>query len=184
MTDNDLVRSSLPADHAGLEHHGLKSIDAKWTFPEAKPGTDMTLSLAVAQRTCPSHSNGWNPQRDVPRRNLRCPLHVSAGRMRRFPVGASPTLQPLQREETGAVMDLHLARPIAVTLDGLLAFAAFVAFATQRVDDLPNMEQVSPPSRRTDHGPQSLAPQVRRSDIDTLHATTEMPIASFQAAGR
>ena len=35
-------------------------------------------------------------------------------------------------------MDLPLARPIAVALDGLLAFAAVVAFATERVDDLPS----------------------------------------------
>src|ERR1700719_2377491 len=41
-----------------------------------------------------------------PRRDLLCPLHVCAVRRRRFPVGVSPTRQPLQREATGAVMEV------------------------------------------------------------------------------
>ena len=35
-------------------------------------------------------------------RDLECPLNVCAVRRRRFPVGASPTRQPLQPEATGA----------------------------------------------------------------------------------
>ena len=35
-----------------------------------------------------------------------CPLHVCAVTRRRFPVGASPTRQPLQPEATGAVMEV------------------------------------------------------------------------------
>ena len=37
--------------------------------------------------------------------DLRCPLNVCAVRRRRFPVGESPTRQPLQPEATGAVME-------------------------------------------------------------------------------
>ena len=36
----------------------------------------------------------------------RCPLRVCAVERRRFPVGASPTRQPLQPEATGAVMEV------------------------------------------------------------------------------
>ena len=36
----------------------------------------------------------------------QCPLDVCAVPRRRFPVGASPTRQPLQPEATGAVMEL------------------------------------------------------------------------------
>jgi hypothetical protein len=46
-------------------------------------------------------------------RQLRCPPHarqcllnVCAVTRRRFPVGASPTRQPLQPEATGAVMEV------------------------------------------------------------------------------
>jgi hypothetical protein len=35
----------------------------------------------------------------------KCPLWVCAVERRRFPVGASPTRQPLQPEATGAVME-------------------------------------------------------------------------------
>src|SRR5712672_3755545 len=35
----------------------------------------------------------------------QCLLRVCAGKRRRFPVGASPTRQPLQPEATGAVME-------------------------------------------------------------------------------
>jgi len=37
--------------------------------------------------------------------NCRCQLWVCAVKRRRFPVGASPTQQPLQPEATGAVME-------------------------------------------------------------------------------
>src|SRR6266446_3932365 len=37
--------------------------------------------------------------------NRRCPLWVCAVERRRFPVGVSPTRQPLQPEATGAVME-------------------------------------------------------------------------------
>jgi haloacid dehalogenase-like hydrolase len=40
------------------------------------------------------------------RRNPVCPLYVCAVQRRRFPVGASPTRQPLQPEATGAVMEV------------------------------------------------------------------------------
>ena len=36
----------------------------------------------------------------------QCPLNVCAVTRRRFPVGASPTRQPLQPEATGAVMEV------------------------------------------------------------------------------
>src|SRR6266700_5998348 len=36
----------------------------------------------------------------------RCPLRVCAVKRRRFPVGASPTRQPLQPEAIGAVMEV------------------------------------------------------------------------------
>jgi hypothetical protein len=36
----------------------------------------------------------------------QCPWWVCAVTRRRFPVGASPTRQPLQREATGAVMEV------------------------------------------------------------------------------
>src|SRR6202051_962823 len=36
----------------------------------------------------------------------RCPFRVCAGTRRRFPVGASPTRQPLQPEATGAAMEV------------------------------------------------------------------------------
>ena len=38
--------------------------------------------------------------------DLECPLNVCAVTRRRFPVGASPTRQPLQPEATGAVMEV------------------------------------------------------------------------------
>ena len=38
-------------------------------------------------------------------RDPLCPLDVCAVRRRRFPVGESPTRQPLQPEATGAVME-------------------------------------------------------------------------------
>src|SRR5882724_10422979 len=37
---------------------------------------------------------------------VRCPLRVCAVQRRRFPVGASPTRQPLQPEAIGAVMEV------------------------------------------------------------------------------
>jgi hypothetical protein len=37
---------------------------------------------------------------------LLCPLYVCAVTRRRFPVGASPSRQPLQPEATGAVMEV------------------------------------------------------------------------------
>src|SRR5450756_950389 len=37
---------------------------------------------------------------------LRCPVWVCAVERRRFPVGASPTRQPLQPEAIGAVMEV------------------------------------------------------------------------------
>ena len=43
---------------------------------------------------------------DVRRQDLQRPLHVCAVTRRRFPVGASPTRQPLQPEATGAVMEV------------------------------------------------------------------------------
>jgi hypothetical protein len=44
----------------------------------------------------------------LPRRLLQCmsPLLACAVKRRRFPVGASPTRQPLQPEATGAVMEV------------------------------------------------------------------------------
>ncbi|HXP25445.1 MAG TPA: hypothetical protein VN891_06675, partial [Steroidobacteraceae bacterium] len=39
-------------------------------------------------------------------RDPQCPLYVCAVTRRRFPVGASPTRQPLQPEATGAVMEV------------------------------------------------------------------------------
>src|SRR5437660_10922559 len=38
--------------------------------------------------------------------NRRCPLRGCAVERRRFPVGVSPTRQPLQPEATGAVMEV------------------------------------------------------------------------------
>ena len=46
------------------------------------------------------------PNCDVHRRDPQCPVHVCAVTRRRFPVGASPTRQPLQPEATGAVMEV------------------------------------------------------------------------------
>ena len=43
---------------------------------------------------------------DVHGRGLQCPVYVCAVTRRRFPVGASPTRQPLQPEATGAVMEV------------------------------------------------------------------------------
>ena len=51
-------------------------------------------------------SNSRNPHCNVSRRYPQHPLYVSAVTRRRFPVGASPTRQPLQPEATGAVMEV------------------------------------------------------------------------------
>ena len=37
---------------------------------------------------------------------IKCPVLACAVKRRRFPVGASPTRQPLQPEATGAVMEV------------------------------------------------------------------------------
>ena len=51
-------------------------------------------------------NNGWNPRSATSAaRVLQCPLYVCAVTRRRFPVGESPTRQPLQPEATGAVME-------------------------------------------------------------------------------
>ena len=42
----------------------------------------------------------------VHRRDPQCLVNVCAVTRRRFPVGASPTRQPLQPEATGAVMEV------------------------------------------------------------------------------
>jgi len=46
------------------------------------------------------------PNCDVYARELKRPVYVCAVTRRRFPVGASPTRQPLQPEATGAVMEV------------------------------------------------------------------------------
>jgi hypothetical protein len=48
----------------------------------------------------------YPPNCDVHGRGLQCPVYVCAVTRRRFPVGASPTRQPLQPEATGAVREL------------------------------------------------------------------------------
>src|SRR5207344_2741566 len=45
-------------------------------------------------------------QKQVTPKGALCPLLVCAVKRRRFPVGASPTRQPLQPEATGAVMEV------------------------------------------------------------------------------
>jgi hypothetical protein len=67
------------------------------------PRRALAGSLTTNRRDRPSYSS---PNSDLHRRDLQCPLNVCAVTRRRFPVGASPTRQPLQPEATGAVMEV------------------------------------------------------------------------------
>jgi hypothetical protein len=62
----------------------------------------MMASLAAEHR----HGRSLATNRRVHRCELEWPLGVCAVTRRRFPVGASPTRQPLQPEATGAVMEV------------------------------------------------------------------------------
>ena len=48
----------------------------------------------------------WRPQVALQFAQIECPVRVCAVQRRRFPVGASPTRQPLQPEAIGAVMEV------------------------------------------------------------------------------
>jgi hypothetical protein len=69
--------------------------------PTTKPSS--TSPLPKRSAAAPSDVEGLG-NREVHRRDLQRPLGVCAVTRRRFPVGASPTRQPLQPEATGAVM--------------------------------------------------------------------------------
>ncbi len=111
------VGSRLEALRIGWpkELQSWRAIDAK-SFCElssdsSKTSTTFTLVLRIASyaalaTTARLASVGLPPNCNVHRRDLQCPLYVCAVRRRRFPVGASPTRQPLQLEATGAVMEV------------------------------------------------------------------------------
>jgi hypothetical protein len=73
----------------------------------------LRLRRARSRLTCPRRIVCASPPswRAVPRGSVicyvatECPFRVCAVKRRRFPVGASPTRQPLQPEATGAVME-------------------------------------------------------------------------------
>jgi|ERR1700722_387152 hypothetical protein len=77
--------------------------------PELTPSRMRLANVAVGANptvALPS-SVDRNPSNcDVHGRDPQCPLNVCAVRRRRFPVGVSPTRQPLQPEATGAVMEV------------------------------------------------------------------------------
>src|ERR1700730_4933343 len=103
MSETRKIAAILVADVVGYSR--LADADEERTLGEA---TRAAQNDGYGADSGPSRGDParYPPNCDVRGRDLLCPLYVCAVTRRRFPVGASPTRQPLQPEATGAVMEV------------------------------------------------------------------------------